>query len=293
MSDKYSIFHVEGGVGKNILATAVVSSLKDAFPERKIIVVSAWSEPWLNNPDVYQVYSLNQTSNFYKNFIDGKDVKIYRHNPYFSEDYILRKKHLIEVWCDLLKIKYNGSMPKLYFSPLEIEFLRIKMRNNLTKPIFLLHANGGGNEMKYSWYRDIPLPNVKDIVDYFKEEYHIYQIGLENQMLIEGCVKLTLNNREILLSLMISKKRLLIDSFSQHASVALGIKSVVCWIGNDPNILGYKSNINITPAIEPVYDTYHYSYLEDFDISGNPVQFPYDKLKIFNSEEIINKLISL
>ncbi len=289
----YSIFHIEGGIGKNILATAVIASLKEAYPDRKIIVVTAWEEVWINNPDVYQVYLLGHVSNFYKNFIDGKDVKIYRHNPYFSEDYILNKKHLIEIWCDLINVKYNGSLPKLYFSPLEIEFLRIKMRTNLTKPIFILHANGGSNTMNYSWYRDIPYLNTKDVVDYFKEEYHIYQIGLENQQLIEGCAKLTLNKREILGSLMISKKRLLIDSFSQHASAALGIKSVVCWIGNNPNVLGYKSNINIMPAIEPVYDTYHYSYLEDFDISGNPIQFPYNKLKIFNSEEIINKIISL
>ena len=71
------------------------------------------------------------------------------------------------------------------------------------------------------------------------------------------------------------------------------IKSVVCWVGNDPSVLGYKTNINIKPAIEPVYDTYHSSYLEDFDIGGNPVQFPYDRLKIFDSNEIINSLLSL
>ena len=33
----YSIFHIEGGIGKNILATAVVSSLKKSDPERQIM----------------------------------------------------------------------------------------------------------------------------------------------------------------------------------------------------------------------------------------------------------------
>ena len=92
---------------------------------------------------------------------------------------------------------------------------------------------------------------------------------------------------------MISQKRLLIDSFSQHASVALGVKSVVCWIGNNPDVLGYDTNINIRPNVEPVYDTLHSSYIEDFDIGGNPVQFPYDRLKIFDSSEIIQNLLSL
>jgi hypothetical protein len=291
---KYSILHIEGGIGKNILATAVVSSLKSSDPERNIIVVSAWPQVWFNNPDVYQIYPFGQVANFYKNYIYKQDVKIYRHEPYHSEDYILNKKHLINVWCDLIGIKWNGNGPKLYFSPLEIEYLKLKMLQNVSKPIFILHTNGGGgNARPYSWYRDLPFQNSKDVVDYFKNDYHIYQLGYEGQDLIDGCHRLTLDTREILGSVMISQKRLLIDSFSQHASVALGVKSVVCWIGNKPDVLGYDTNINIKPNVEPVYDTLHSSYIEDFDIGGNPIQFPYDRLKIFDSSEIIQNLLSL
>ena len=290
----YSIFHIEGGIGKNILATAVVSSLKSSDPERKIVVVTAWPQVWFNNPDVYQIYPFGQVANFYKNYIYKQDVKIYRHEPYHSEDYILNKKHLIIVWCDLIGVKWNGNGPKLYFSPLEIEYLKLKMLQNISKPIFILHTNGGGgNARPYSWYRDLPFQNSKDVVDYFKNDYHIYQLGYEGQDLIEGCHRLTLDTREILGSVMISQKRLLIDSFSQHASVALGVKSVVCWIGNRPDVLGYDTNINIRPNVEPVYDTLHSSYIEDFDIGGNPIQFPYDRLKIFDSSEIIQNLLSL
>ncbi len=92
---------------------------------------------------------------------------------------------------------------------------------------------------------------------------------------------------------MFSKKRLLIDSFSQHASAALGVQSVVCWIGNNPDVLGYNTNLNIKPNVEPILDTYHSSYLSDFDISGNPIQYPYDRLKIFDSNEIINNILKL
>ena len=291
---KYSILHIEGGIGKNILATAVVSSLKSSDPERNIVVVSAWPQVWFNNPDVYQIYPFGQVANFYKNYIYKQDVKIYRHEPYHCEDYVLNRKHLINIWCDLIGVKWNGNGPKLYFSPLEIEYLKLKMLQNVTKPIFILHTNGGGgNSRPYSWYRDLPFFNSKDVVDYFKNDYHIYQIGYEGQDLIEGCHRLTLDTREILGSVLLSEKRLLIDSFSQHASVALGLKSVVCWIGNSPDVLGYGANINIKPNVEPVYDTLHSSYLEDFDIGGNPVQFPYDRLKIFDSSEIIQNLLSL
>ena len=292
----YSIFHIEGGIGKNILATAVIDSLKKTDPERKIILVSAWPQVWFNNPNIEQIFPMGQVANFYKNFIKDQDVKIFRVDPYHVEDYILNKKHLIEVWCDLVGANYNGELPKLYFSPLELEGIKSKMLQGVTKPIFLLHTNGGGSGPKsrpYSWYRDIPVQNAIEVVNYFKNDYHIYQLGYQGQSLLPGCNKLTLETREILAAPLFSKKRLLIDSFSQHASVALDVKSVVCWVGNKPEILGYDSHINIKPVAKPVFDTYHSSYLDDFDISGNPVQFPYDKLKVFDSNEIINKLLTL
>ena len=277
----YSIFHIEGGIGKNILATAVIESLKKTDPDREIVLISPWPQVWFNNPNVSQIFPMGQVANFYKNFIKDQDVKIFRVDPYHTEDYILNKKHLIEIWCDLVGANYNGESPKLYFSPLELEGIKSKMLQGVTKPIFLLHTNGGGSGPKsrpYSWYRDIPAQNAKDVVDYFKNDYHIYQIGYEGQGLIDGANKLTLETREILAAPLFSQKRLFIDSFSQHAAVALDKKAVVCWVGNDPNVLGYKSHVNVKPNAKPVYDTYHSSYLEDFDIGGNPVQFPYDCL---------------
>jgi hypothetical protein len=259
-------------------------------------LISPWPQVWFNNPNVSQIFPMGQVANFYKNFIKDQDVKIFRVDPYHTEDYILNKKHLIEIWCDLVGANYNGESPKLYFSPLELEGIKSKMLQGVTKPIFLLHTNGGGSGPKsrpYSWYRDIPVQNAIEVVNYFKNDYHIYQLGYQGQSLLPGCNKLTLETREILAAPLFSKKRLLIDSFSQHASVALDVKSVVCWVGNKPEILGYDSHINIKPVAKPVFDTYHSSYLDDFDISGNPVQFPYDKLKVFDSNEIINKLLTL
>jgi hypothetical protein len=283
--------HIEGGIGKNILSTSVVSSLKTADPERNIIVVTAWPQVWFNNPDVYQIYPLGQVANFYKNFIKDKDTKIYRSEPYHTEDYILNKNHLIKIWCELCGVEWDGSSPKLIFSPLEIEYLKIKMLSNVTKPVFLLQTNGGAqNGRPYSWYRDLPALNAIDVVEYFQNDYHIYHMGYEGQQLLNGCHKLTLDTREVLAAVNLSSKRLLIDSFPQHAAAAFGLPSVVCWIGNDPNVLGYNIHTNLKPSEEYKFDTYHSSYLDDFDIGGNPIQFPYDKIKLFDSNEIIKSL---
>ena len=257
-------------------------------------MVTAWPQVWFNNPNVYQIYPIGQAANFYKNFIKDKDTKIFRIDPYHTEDYILNKRHLIDIWCDLVGAQNNGVGPKLFFSPLELQSIQNKILTGVTKPIFLLHTNGGGPHARpYSWYRDLPIQNAQEIVEYFKNDYHIYQLGYEGQVKLQGTNPLQLDTREVLATPLFCRKRLLIDSFSQHSAMAFGQKSVVCWVGNKPEVLGYDFHINIKPNVEPVFDTLHSSYLDDADIGGNPIQFPYDRLKIFDSNEIINNLINI
>lgn len=146
-------------------------------------------------------------ANFYKKFIKNQDVKVFRQDPYHTEDYILNRKHLINIWCDLIGVENKSQGPNLHFSPLELQSVQLKMLSGAQKPIFLLHSNGGGQGGRpYSWYRDIPIQNLQDIVEYFKNDYHIYQIGYENQLMIEGCHRLTLDTREILASVIFCKK---------------------------------------------------------------------------------------
>jgi hypothetical protein len=164
---------------------------------------------------------------------------------------------------------------------------------NFEKPIMIIHANGGGGNQKlpYSWYRDLPYQNGVDVVNYFKKDYNIYQIAKENQPLLPEVKRLSLPLRNLFSTFLFSKKRLLIDSFSQHLSAAFNLPSTVVWIGNKPEILGYDMHDNISCNVAPVYDTFHSSFLENFDISGNPIQFPYNTLKLFNSEEIIQSIL--
>jgi uncharacterized phage-like protein YoqJ len=42
--EKYSIFTISGGAGKNVLATAVVKAIKRSEPDRKIIILTAYKE---------------------------------------------------------------------------------------------------------------------------------------------------------------------------------------------------------------------------------------------------------
>lgn len=45
---QYSIFFIQGGIGKHIAATAVAECIKNNYPERNLIVVCPYPEIPLN-----------------------------------------------------------------------------------------------------------------------------------------------------------------------------------------------------------------------------------------------------
>ena len=38
--EKYFIWHIQGGMGKNIAGTSLVKSIKEKYPDRKLIMVT-------------------------------------------------------------------------------------------------------------------------------------------------------------------------------------------------------------------------------------------------------------
>lgn len=301
----YSIFHIDGGIGKNIMATSVISSLKKSDAERKIIIVTPWPAVWLNNPNIFQVVPSNQLTNFYTNYIKNQDVKIYKLEPYNHENHILKREHLIRTWCNLYNITWDGSMPQIYLNPLELEYAKINLSSYIKSQydnagikkdpngkILLIQSNGGDGKRLYSWFRDMPAANVNDVVEYFNKDYTLLQIGYDNQLKNDRTLRVGGDLRFLFCTILLADKRLLIDSFGQHAAAALNKPSVVTWVGNKPEVFGYGLHKNIVTSAERVFDIDYSTYLGDFDISGEPLQFPYNTMNLFNSADIINALVS-
>jgi len=291
-NNKNIIFNINGGAGKNVLATAVVKAIKKNHPDYNIIVLTSYKEIWLYNPNVYRVYNYNNTSYFYSNYIkDNKDVKIFTLEPYSSEDYILKRKHLIEIWCDLCKVQYNGELPELYFNARELEFCERKYSLN-EKPIFVIQTNGGFNkEMKISWMRDMPLHTAQKVVDELSKKYRVIHVRREDQPALNKTEVFSGNLRELMVLIKYSRKRLFIDSVCQHISVAINKKSTVLWIRNNPEILGYNVHDNIVTKVNDEHDVFAESILEPYDIQGLVHQCPFsENTELFDVEEILKKL---
>ena len=76
--EKYIVWHIQGGLGKNIAATSLLTSLQKKYEDRKIVIVASYPEVFLNHSSVYRVYKLGTTQYFYDDYIKDKDTIIFR-----------------------------------------------------------------------------------------------------------------------------------------------------------------------------------------------------------------------
>jgi len=291
-SDKYIIFHSEGGHGKQVSATAVIRAIKKQYPDRKLIWVTPWDGPAFYNPNIYRFYSFNELKYFYDDYIKMRDVKILRHEPYHAEDHILQRKHLTQTWCDMFDIPYDGTQPELHLNPREIEIAKDKIKPESGKPIMLLQTHGGGQGQysKKSWARDMPIEIAQRLVNHYSQNYRILHMRRPDQPELHGVELLNLPLRELYAVFQFSKKRIFIDSFAQHVAAALKLPSTVCWIANKPEVFGYEMHDNILPNANLQQKFNKYSYLDKFDISGQVQQFPYDTINVFDTQQIIDSV---
>lgn len=298
MKTKYSIFHVQGGIGKHIAASAVAKCIKSNFPDRKLVVVCAYPDIFINISYIDRVYQLGNTNYFYQNYIQDKDSIIFHHEPYFTTDHIHKKLPLIENWCKMYNLNYNNEKPDLKFNTLQKNISK-EVWCKGKKPVMVIHTNGGLISMDakpYSWTRDIPPDLAQRLVNHYKDKYHIYQVTKLNSPKLDGVEHIfatpekSLSLMEFFSVLLHSEKRILIDSCMQHAAYALKLPSTVLWNGTSPEVFGYEMHDNIRTEI-PYDFKLPGSYLFDFDFNGNEIEYPFgENEEIFDFDKIIESV---
>lgn len=294
---KYSIFHLQGGIGKHIAATAIAKVIKNNHPDRKLIVVCAYPDIFINLPYVDRVYQLGATSYFYQEYVQDKDSILFHHEPYYTTNHIHKRKHLLQNWCDMYGLTYNDEKPEMKFNKLQFDIS--KQFWSRKKPIMILHTNGGvmtPDAKPYSWTRDMPPDIAQELVDHYKKDYHIFQLTKMNSPKLDGAEPVfatpqqSLSLMEYFSIILHSKKRILIDSCVQHACAAMNRKATVLWNGTSPRVFGYGLHDNISTEV-PYDFKLPGSYLFDFDFNGNEVEYPFtEDTKLFDVSKIIESV---
>ena len=291
--EKYVIWHIQGGLGKNIAGTALCADIKKKYPDRKLIMIVSYPEIFLSNPYIDRVYAIGQSPYFYEDYIQGKDVIIFRHEPYNQTDHITKKKHLVNNWCDLLGIEYNQQQPILYPNYSQKTFTNLWQRS---KPIMVIQTGGGpvqGQKFPYSWTRDMPIEIAQGIINTFSQQYHIIQITRPDGYHLQGVERIDgiLSNMELFSLIVVSQKRVLIDSCLQHAAAALKLQSTVLWVGTSPTVFGYNIHKNLVAKLPIKANQLIGSYLFDYQFENNMHECPYIDVKdMFNIEEILKNI---
>ena len=292
-NEKYIIWHIQGGLGKNIAATALCNDLKQQYKDRKLIMVVSYPEAFLSNPVVDRVYALGQSPYFYQDYIEGKDLVLFRHEPYNQTAHVTKKQHLIHNWCDLLGIEYKNQQPVLFPNYPQRMTTGIWQR---PKPVMVIQTGGGpmqGQKFSYSWTRDMPIEVAQEIINKYSQQYHIIQVTRPDGYQLPGAERIDgpLSNMELFSLLVTSQKRVLIDSCLQHAAAALKLQSTVLWVGTSPTVFGYNSHKNIIAKLPKKANQLIGSYLFDYQFENNMHECPYMDVKdMFNIEEIFKSI---
>jgi ADP-heptose:LPS heptosyltransferase len=287
MSNKYIVFHIDGGAGKSVLATAVCESLKIAYPERKIVIITGWPEVFLHNPNVYRVYKTGNFAYFYEDYIKDMDSIVMRLDPYHHNDFIHQKTHLIEVWCNLFGIKCHTLIPRLYLT--QRELINCSASLNKKGPILLVQPFGGPEDPNnlYSWARDMPPAFMQKLINKLHPKFDkILHIKKEKQLSLENTTQVTDSMRNLFCYVYLADKIITIDSFVHHVAAAFNKSAAVGWISNSPTVFGHSIHKNILCSSDRSFRHLIDSYLEEADWSGKRhYECPYDDMDSIFKEE--------
>ena len=286
------MFHIEGGIGKNIVATNIVRAIKKAHPERSLIVVAPYPEVFVHNPNIYRVYKTGMCPYFYEDFIKDKDTIVFKHEPYNSNEVITRKSNLAKAWCKSLDLEYDVNKPVLHFNQIEQQnALLLQQSYSNGKPMVAVQINGGigssPRHINFNWFRDLPPQYVQPIINKYKDIFTFIQIRANNQIQLENCTQVDLSLREIFLLLSQCKTALTIDSVTQHVMATFQKPSLVCWVGNSPIVYGYSMHTNVMSNLEFKHDNLE-SYLDPYPLQTQGHQCPhnYNAGVLFNQETL-------
>jgi hypothetical protein len=139
----------------------------------------------------------------------------------------------------------------------------------------------------------MPYGVAQAIVDRYSEKYHIIQVGRDPGHAVVGAefVNALMTNHELFSMLLLSEKRVLIDSSLQHAAAAYNLPSTVLWVGTSPKNFGYEMHSNVV-ANPPKNDIKMIdSYLFDYSFDGVSYECPYmDASEMFDLNDIFKSI---
>ena len=268
------LLHIQGGLGKCIMATAVLASWKRTYPDSKVVVVSGYPEVFVNNPYVYKNFPF-ATPYLWQDYYGRPDWKVSAHDPYMEESWIKNEKiHLIDIWCRLLGVASVQKVPLLYFAGPEVDELQAMIK--VDKPLVVVQSTGGANPAARSWTRNPPIGEFDEFLSRYKETHFVVHLCLPETPALSNIHQRieNLNRRQALALVYFAQEVVGIDSYAMHARAAnleAGPTTIFFPLVESVDRLGYTrtgwNNIVPTPRIQEMLKDHTDYYATVFKLS--------------------------
>ena len=219
-SNKNLVMYIQGGLGKVIMATAVIKSYKLANPSAKIVTVSGYPEVFINNPDVHRFYAF-ATPYLWQDFYGNPEWNVFAQDPYFEEEWIKNQHiHLIDIWADMLGVPSVQKEPLLYFSGPEIDDINAMIQTD--KPLVCVQSTGGTTPASRSWTRNPPAHELDAFLAQYKDTHFVAHICLPETPVLNNVHQRIekLTRRQAMCLMHYSGTVVGIDSYSLHCRIA-------------------------------------------------------------------------
>jgi hypothetical protein len=123
-TQKQILFRVAGGLGKNILASAVLKQLRAENPAATIHVQASYPRAFTGLPYIDKVYGFQAGPDFRELH---KDYEIIAPEPYLDLAYRQKKRHVVDAWCDMAGVTPpTKKAGEIKLSSREIEYAQFR-----------------------------------------------------------------------------------------------------------------------------------------------------------------------
>lgn len=263
--NKKALITIEGGLGKNVMFTALLPELKKRYED--IYILSPYYDIFKCCPEVTDAFPFG-AGTLYQELVLDKDTDVLWKEPYSNQSFIKKECHLFEAWAEEIGITlekkgidYIPNMSCIAEAFPQIKELAEKYKKEWNKYCIVQFTGGQsplspmvddkGQPVLYNERQEAIKRNYykgQELVDLIHKEYpdlKIVHFGLKNEPTYRDTIKIEVPY--LTYSLLAESAEFIVctDSSLQHLSTGKCKNMTVIWGETRPEHFGYSVNKNI------------------------------------------------
>ena len=265
---KKCLITVEGGLGKNVMLTAILEEFKKQKGYDEIYVISPYYDVFKCCPAVTDAFPMGQGT-LYQELVLAPDCDVYCKEPYNNPHFIKKECHLFEAWAEEFGFKlskpgkaYTPDLSKIGEEyPALVQMVNEKVKE-LNNNFIIVQFCGGQSPLGLP--RDVNgnLPLYDERNEPLKRNYYkgqliidaiknknpgttIVHYSLPNEPSYNNAVKFEMPYLAYYLLAKSAKAVVTTDSSLQHIATGACNNVTVIWGETRPEHFGYECNKNI------------------------------------------------